>query len=481
MSARSWKLSASGRVTFAMTSVLAAGIVALCFLAYATTLQGMLAETDKTLVHEAAEYSVAMRGSAESTSLVDATYEYLAARTGAGAGPDPILLASIVGHKPLVNSGVRLEDATGNSAVKNPGTAPKGFSSVVVNGVSYRVITATIQSNGGRQVGVFQAALADGNSRATAAKVAVALALAGLVVMFAGFFLSLWAARASLRPLQRMAVDAAAVSHAAPGHRIAYDGPGEDELGSLARSLNAMLDRLERSFADQRQFVADASHELRTPVAIIRGNIEMLQQDSLCGPDVEDTVRMIDVESARMTRLLDDLLSLARLEGVKREFQPLDVTTILHEGAARARKLANREIVIDCRPGLWVKGDPDLLDQALVNMIRNAVAHTADGGRLTLSCVLRDGVVELSVTDDGPGIPKAELDRIFDRFYRARSPRQSDTGGAGLGLAISKRLVDLHGGTMRAENVAPHGARFTISLPRIDAPADAQDGPGDGA
>ncbi|MDO9175350.1 MAG: HAMP domain-containing sensor histidine kinase, partial [Actinomycetota bacterium] len=177
----------------------------------------------------------------------------------------------------------------------------------------------------------------------------------------------------------------------------------------------------------------------------------------------------------------DDLLSLARLEGVKREFQPLDVATILQEGAARARKLANREIVIDCQPGLWVKGDPDLLDQALVNMVRNAVAHTTEGGRLALSCVLRDDMVELSVTDDGPGIPQAELARIFDRFYRARTPRQSDTGGAGLGLAISKRLVDLHGGTMRAENVKPCGACFTILLPRIDAPADAPGGPGNAA
>jgi two-component system, OmpR family, sensor kinase len=455
-----------------MTAVLAAAIVALCFMAYATTLQSLLAEMDKTLLHEASEYAVAMAGSAESTSLVDATYGYLAARTGAGAGPDPILLVSIAGHKPLVNSGVRLEDAAGNSAASEPTSAVRGFSTVSIDGTSYRVITTTISDADGHQEGVFQAALSDENPRVIAASVATALAAAGLIVMLAGLFLSLWAARASLRPLKRMAGDAAAVSHSAPGHRIAYDGPDNDELGSLARSLNAMLDRLERSFADQRQFVADASHELRTPVAIIRGNIEMLQRDGIDGPDVEDTVRMIDVESTRMTRLLDDLLSLARLEGVKREFQALDVATILQEGAARARKLADRVIAIDCEPGLWVKGDPDLLDQALANMVRNAVAHTAEGGRLALSCILRDGMVELSVTDDGPGIPPAELARIFDRFYRARTPRQSDTGGAGLGLAISKRLVDLHGGTMRAENVEPHGARFTISLPRIDAPTD---------
>jgi two-component system, OmpR family, sensor kinase len=477
--ALSRRLSASGRVTFAMTSVLAAAIVALCLMAYATTLQSLIAETDKTLLHEASEYALAMAGSAESTSLVDATYGYLGARTGAGAGPDPILLVSIAGHKPLVNSGVRLEDAVGNSAASEPTSAVRGFSTMSIDGVTYRVITTTISDGKGHQEGVFQAALSDESPRVIAASVATALAAAGLIVMLAGLFLSLWAARASLRPLQRMAGDAAAVSHSAPGHRIAYDGPDNDELGSLARSLNAMLDRLERSFADQRQFVADASHELRTPVAIIRGNIEMLQGDGINGSDAQDTVRMIDAESARMTRLLDDLLSLARLDGVKREFQALDVATILHEGAARARKLASRQITTDCQPGLWVKGDPDLLDQALVNMIRNAIAHTAEGGRLALSCAQHGDTVELSVTDDGPGIPQAELNRIFDRFYRARTPRQSDTGGAGLGLAIAKRLVDLHDGTMGAENVEPHGARFTISLPRIDAPADALDGVGD--
>lgn len=477
MFAPSRKLTASGRVTFAMASVLAASIVALCFMAYATTLQGMLAETDRTLIHEAAEYASAVAGSAESTSLVDTTRSYLASRTGAEAGPDPILLVSLVGHKPLVNSSVRLEDAVGNPAAVNPSTGVRGFGTITLDGVNYRIVTTTISNDQGTQVGVFQAALSDRSPRSIAASVAGALAMAGLIVILAGVVLSLWAARASLGPLQRMAVDAEAVSHAAPGHRIAYEGP-DDELGSLARSLNAMLDRLERSFADQRRFVADASHELRTPVAVIRGNIEMLRGGSLGEVDVADTVRMIDAESSRMARLLDDLLSLARLESVMREFQPLDVATLLHEGAARARKLGNREVSVVCEPGLWVDGDPDLLDQALANMVRNALAHTPEGGHLVLSCSAGARVVDISVTDDGPGIPQAELDRIFDRFYRAHTPRPADSGGAGLGLAISKRLVDLHGGTMRAENIEPTGARFTISLPRIDAPPETPESGG---
>ena len=454
-----------------MTSVLAVAIVALCSIAYVTTLRSLTAETDRSLLHEAQAFAAAMKGSTDSTSLVSASYTYLQARTGAAAGPDPILLVVTATHRPLVNSTVRLEDATGNSAAKSPTTAPAGFADAQIGGAEYRVLSAPIADANGVRVGLFQAALADQSSQLIAAGVAGALGVAGLMVMVAGVVLSLWAARASLRPLHLMADDAAGITHAAPGRRIAYDGPA-DELGSLADSLNAMLDRLERSYADQRRFVADASHELRTPVAIVRGNVELLQGGKLAPKDAEESLSMIEAESARMTRLLDELLSLARLESAVHEFQPLDVSTLLQEGAARARKLGDRVISTNCTWGLWVNGDPDLLDQALVNVLRNAVAHTVDGGHITLSCSATPTHAMLSVTDDGPGIPQADLDRIFDRFYRAQGPRPGDSGGAGLGLAIAKRLVDLHTGTMSVVNVTPTGARFTITLPRVAAPQE---------
>jgi signal transduction histidine kinase len=182
---------------------------------------------------------------------------------------------------------------------------------------------------------------------------------------------------------------------------------------------------------------------------------------------------MIQTESARMSRLLDELLALARLEGARHVFQHLDVGTLLAETAARARALGDREVGVTCVSNVWIYGDPDLLDQALVNMVRNAFAHTRDGGHIDLSCAASPTSVTLSVTDDGPGIPAEELARIFDRFYRTQGPRPSDSGGAGLGLAITKRLVDLHGGQVAAENVSPSGARFSIILPRVEAPKDS--------
>lgn len=453
-----------------MTLMLAIAIAALCALAYFSTLRGLTNEVDRSLVRETQAYAAAMKGSAESTSLVEASRSYLQGRTGAIAGPNPILLL-LTGGRILSNSSVRLEAATGNKAATEPTSAPASFATVELDGEPYRLLSAPVVASDGTRVGLLQAALSERTPQIVAASVAGALGVAGLIVMLIGVVLSLWAARASLSPLRRMAADAAGVTHASPGRRIAYDGP-PDELGSLADSLNAMLDRLERAYSDQRRFVADASHELRTPVAIVRGNVELLRAGVLTEENAVESLAMIEAESSRMTRLLDELLSLARLEGAVHDFQPLEVRTMLDEGAARAHKLGDRVIAVQCPAGAWVNGDPDLLDQAIVNVLRNAVAHTHDGGHIVLSCTATPTAVTLSVTDDGPGIPQSDLDRIFDRFYRAQGPRPGDSGGAGLGLAIAKRLVDLHAGTMSASNVSPTGARFSITLPRIAPPKD---------
>ena len=451
-----------------MIAVLAVAIVALCSIAYFSTQRNLSAELDRSLLHEAQAYAAAMKGSTTATSLVTASRTYLEGRASAVSGPDPVLLVLSDGRI-LSNSTLRLESATGNRAAHEPTSTVASFATVQLNGQQYRVLSAPITAADGSRVGLFQAALSNRSARLVAESVAGSLAAAGLIVMVVGAILSVWAARASLRPLRLMASDAASITHASPGGRIAYQGPA-DELGSLADSLNAMLDRLERSYTDQRRFVADASHELRTPVAIMRGNVELLRAGHLSQADAAESLAMLETESLRMTRLLDELLSLARLEGSSHEFQPLEVRTMLEEGAARARTLGDRVLSVHCDADIWINGDPDLLDQALVNILRNAVAHTTGGGHIALSCEASPTTVVVSVTDDGPGIPQDDLDRIFDRFYRAQGPRPGDSGGAGLGLAIAKRLVDLHTGEMSAVNVSPTGARFSIALPRLTAP-----------
>ena len=458
------RLSASARVQLAMTGVLLASTLALIVVAYLVTAGQLRAATDAALMREAEAFSAALAGAPAGQAVDAATRSYLAARTGPTAGVRPILFVRLDGGRTISNSDVRLEDAVTNGAT--------GLTTVVLDGAAYRLLAVPLDAANGRG-GVFYAALADALAHETATTVALTLAAAGAFALALGVPLSYWATRRALLPLTVMAADAASISHAAPGGRIRYDGPG-DELGSLADSLNAMLERLENAFGDQRRFVADASHELRTPVAVIRGNVELLRSNHLSKEDADESLEMIESEAVRMVRLLDDLLALAKLENTGRDrFQPLEVRTLVDEVTARARALGEREIECTGACEVWTEGDPDLLDQALVNLIRNAVGHTEPGGRIVVSCGADDSRVTVAVIDDGPGIPEADLERIFDRFYRAPGRvRENAGGGAGLGLAIARRLVELHGGTLTADNVEPHGARFTMSLPRIETPDD---------
>ena len=452
-----------------MAGMLVTAIALLVVLAYAVTWRTLTASLDETLSRESQAYSAAMQGAPQGDALTDATRAYLSGRTGGEAGGvSPILLVRLESGRVISNSEVRMEDASGNVPTA---TAQPAYANVSLDGEQYRVLATPLISQGSK-AGVFEAALALGPIQQTASNVAITLSAAGLIALAVMLPLAYFATRRALSPLSRMALDAAEVSHARPGRRIDYDGP-RDELGSLADSLNSMLVRLENSFEDQRRFVADASHELRTPVAVVRGNVELLRSGSSTGASAEESLAMIESEAVRMTRLLDEMLALARLEDPDRlRFQPLDARTLVEECAARARTLGEREIARRGECDMWVDGDPDLLERALLNVVKNAVAHTSPGGRIEIACEARGPEVLISVTDDGPGIPPAELERVFDRFYRAQGTRRDDaTGGAGLGLAIVRRLVELHGGSVSAENVSPHGARVTIALPRIGSPA----------
>lgn len=461
-------LSASGRVVAAMTTLLAVAVIALCVLAYFITLRNLSADVDRALAREASAYSAAVRSAPASEALVTATREYLQGRETATSGFSPVLLLSLESGRVISNSTLKLEAAAGNLALVTPVASP-GYVTVTLGDAEYRTLSVPVLSSSGVRLGTFQVALSAETPRTVAAGVAASLGAAGFVVLLLGALVSVWAARGALAPLTQMASDATAITLAKPGNGIAYNGP-RDELGTLAEALNAMLERLERAYDDQRRFVADASHELRTPVAIVRGNIELLRSGHSTERDAEESLAMIEAEAIRMSKLLDELLSLARLEGASRPFQPLEVRTLLEEVAARAHTLGNRDITLDGPCGLWIEGDPDLLDQALVNLMRNAIAHTRDGGSIVLACRAVSSAIRITITDDGPGVPEADLGRIFDRFYRAPGKRPARGGGAGLGLAISKRLIEIHGGTLHAENAQPTGARFIIELPVIDEP-----------
>lgn len=455
-----------------MTGMLVTAVVLLAALAFVVTARTLTASLDNTLIQEAKAYSAAMQGAPPGDALGEATRAYLSARTGGESGGlSPILFTYFQSGRLISNSEMQIELSLG---LESSSTAGPFFRSVEHQGQRYRALVTPVISREGRS-GVFVAALSQEPAQQTARRVALTLIAAGLVALAIMLPLSYFATRAALSPLRRMALDAESVSYASPGRRIEYAGP-DDELGSLADSLNAMLARLEHAFDNQRRFVADASHELRTPVAVIRGNVELLRTGRSTGASADESLEMIESESVRMGRLIDELLALAQLENVSSpSFQPLAINTLVEEVTARTRLLGDRDVVMRCGPETaWVLGDPDHLERALLNLAKNAVAHTHEGGRIALECSASPTTVTVSVTDDGPGIDARDLERVFDRFFRSpESRRDVHTGGAGLGLAIVKRLVELHDGSVSAENVEPHGARFTLKLPRIDAPDDA--------
>lgn len=465
------RLTAAGRVAVAVVAVLSLGVLIVVGVAYAGMINRLSADLDDTLFNEVEAYTaaVAPRIEFDERSLDEASRSYLGARNGSG-GLDLILIVRFADGRIMSNSDVKLEDAPYNDVLLDPSRAVSGFADVTYRGTSYRTITSPIVNPEDEVLAVFQASAATAELTRIARELAISLLFAGAAVVLLGTLLSAWIARTSLEPLRAMADTASQVTQTSLAERIGYVGP-DDELGALANALDSMLDRIEEAFAEQRRFVGDASHELRTPVAVIRGNIDLLKDENFGPVERVEALRIIDEEVARMQRLLVDLLSLAGSgSSTRRPFQPLQVGPLLAETAARARSIGKRRFEVTCEGEQWISGDPDLLEQALGNIARNAVEHTPEGGLITLTCRPEGDHARIEITDSGPGIDPKDLPRIFDRFYRAGGPRSSETGGSGLGLAIARRLLWLHSAIIEADNAPGGGARFTVLIPTIEPP-----------
>jgi two-component system, OmpR family, sensor kinase len=469
------RIPTSGRVALAVTTVLVVGVVALSLVAYLGVSRRLAVDADRALTREAEAYAAAIGPDAtlSAQDLVSVSRAYLQARTGSETDSHPILLVRFASGKVLSNSSVPLESAPHNAELLTVWSAQRRFETLALKGASYRVAVVPVKDPTGRVVAVFEAALSAQPNREVATQLAWTLVGAGMAIVMLGAALSAFVAQGSLRPLRRAARTASEVTMASLGRRIDYEG-ADDDVGRMVGALNAMLARLEESFAEQRHFVADASHELRTPLAVVRGHLELLAGDTLPAEERGETLGIVFAELDRMSRLVDDLLSLARLDaGAMHAMQPMELGTLVSEAAARCRALCKSRKLETEANEVWVSGDPDALMQAVLNLVRNAEAHTPDTGTISLTSRRVGGNAVLEVADTGAGIRPADLPRIFDRFYRAQGKRRSDTGGSGLGLAITKRLVELHGGTVSAANRETGGAVFRIELPAIEEPRDS--------
>jgi heavy metal sensor kinase len=246
--------------------------------------------------------------------------------------------------------------------------------------------------------------------------------------------------------------------------RVGYKGP-PDEIEELATTFDHMIEHLDSVFQSQRDFVADASHELRGPLTVIRGNIDLLRRNQSV-EDRHESVRAIQQETARMVKIVDDLLLLAEVQSTQlAQEQRVALREIVLEEVSRANNLAGkRKIVVGRQEDLVVTGDAHRLKQLLANLVDNAIKYTPEHDTITLS-LFKDGEWAcLEVADTGIGITPEHLPHIFDRFYRVDKARSRTSGGTGLGLAIVKGIAEQHGGKVTVTSQPDKGSTFTVWL-----------------
>ncbi|OGO44141.1 MAG: hypothetical protein A2137_04640 [Chloroflexi bacterium RBG_16_58_8] len=271
--------------------------------------------------------------------------------------------------------------------------------------------------------------------------------------------------RGALSPVRRISQTARNIETSSDlTQRVNYTGPG-DEIGELATTFDHLIEHLDRVFQSQRYFVADASHELRGPLTVIRGNLDLLKRH-LSEADRSESLQAMERESVRMSRIVDELLLLAEVEsGQMAQPQEVKLKNILSEEANRARSLAGaRRIIVERQEDLTVNGDAQRLRQLLANLVDNAIKYSPENSTIKLS-LFRDGHWAcLEVTDNGIGIAPEHLPHIFDRFYRTDKARSRASGGTGLGLAIVKGIAEQHGGRVSVTSQPGKGSTFTVWL-----------------
>jgi len=280
-------------------------------------------------------------------------------------------------------------------------------------------------------------------------------------------------AKTALRPIGRMARDAAGIQEAQDLSRRVMVPRTGDEVADLGQTFNGMLGRLEVVFDAQRRFIADASHELRTPLTAIRGNADLLRQHGERMEDEERAEVLDDMatEAERMSRLISDLLTLARAQaGEQSQPAPARFDEAVDGAVRAARGLARgHDIIYSAADGqILVLGDPDRLKQLALILLDNAIKYTPPEGHIWVTVRQDRTEVELRVMDDGPGIPAERLPHLFERFYRGGTlARGRDDGGAGLGLAIAREIAQGYGGSIAVESTVGRGTAFTVQFPLL--------------
>ncbi|MDH5316398.1 MAG: ATP-binding protein [Gemmatimonadota bacterium] len=307
------------------------------------------------------------------------------------------------------------------------------------------------------------------------------LALGILASAFLAGLTGWWLTGRTLEPVGAMAHAAESISATHPSERLPVSDPS-DELGRLGVAFNDLLDRLERALGQQRQFLADAAHELRTPIARVRSQLELAERPG-AAPVTPETVAGLHADLERMGMMLDELLQLARADAGERSSQPLRIflDDVAHQATAGWRSAAERRgVVLEFEVPdheVPVIADPVLLRRLVDTLMDNAIRYSPSGGRIEVRARLEDGSAVLDVADRGIGIPDDERRRLFERFFRGREARQMAPEGSGLGLPIARWIAERHGGSVELLAREGGGTVARVTLPTNgDQPAQAGDG-----
>jgi heavy metal sensor kinase len=315
-------------------------------------------------------------------------------------------------------------------------------------------------------VGVSTAALA-----ADLRRLAGWLAGAGMLVAGLGLAGGWWLANGALRPIAQISTTAETIAGGKLSERIDV-GETESELGALARTLNTTFDRLEQNFEQQVRFTADASHELRTPIAVLLAETQRALTRERPPEEYRETLAVCERNATRMSALVNSLLELARFDSgeVALHTEVCDLARLARESLEFIAPLAAQKNVVlrDAFAPVTTRADALKLGQVLNNLLTNAIVHNRAGTTVTLSLARENGHAVLRVADDGVGIPGEALPRLFERFYRVDAARGRERGGSGLGLSITKAIVEAHGGSIAVESEAGKGTTFTVRIPIVE-------------
>jgi heavy metal sensor kinase len=376
--------------------------------------------------------------------------------------------------------GLRVEDAAGHVIFASPGmelrtareTSQKmtaGFNERIA-GKQFRLLWDRMEVAGAR----YDVTVASSTNELSEAleRFRDALYLVGPLFLLLAALGGYWMSRRALAPVDEITRSARNIGAQNLAMRLAVPPTG-DELERLATTLNEMLSRLDGTFQRITQFTADASHELRTPVSVMRTSAELALRKPRAETEYREALSLILRESEKVSRLIDQLLTLARADSSS---TALPITRInLNETLQKAweetnvpanAKRLNADDFVPAAP-VWVNGDPASLERLFLILLDNAVKYTADGGRIELRLSTDDGFAVAEVRDTGIGIAPEDVAHIFDRFYRSDRARSRETGGTGLGLAIGRWIAQAHGGEIRVQSEPSKGSSFQVRLPLL--------------